>query len=228
VGFWGAWGPETRTVRLYCPTEGSKDRIDYCNQKLVCVDTGETIGDPASVCDDVSDPNYGISCYQDKQVPVHQGVFVHDPVAGGTRTVAKTGARFDELLFWSYSGKTPCVGGGHTEEGAEDDGEAVIWRASAFVAVAGNYTAFKAVSGKVVGIHLANWLNQSIVTVLDTRMDGQTLDPEAPPGSAITALGIEREGLRGNWLVVTATMGFEGGSEEEGMAGIYMTRLPRR
>ena len=38
VGFWGAWGSETRTVRLYCPTEGNKDRIAYCNQELVCED----------------------------------------------------------------------------------------------------------------------------------------------------------------------------------------------
>ncbi len=52
VGFWGAWGEETRTVRLYCSTEGNKDRIDYCNQELVCEDTGETIGDPNSICDD--------------------------------------------------------------------------------------------------------------------------------------------------------------------------------
>jgi hypothetical protein len=27
---------------------------------------------------------------------------------------------------------------------------------------------------------------------------------------------------------VTATMGVEGGTEEEGMAGVYITRLPRR
>ena len=36
VGFWGAWGTETRTVRLYCPTEGNKDRIAYCNRELKC------------------------------------------------------------------------------------------------------------------------------------------------------------------------------------------------
>ena len=59
-------------------------------------------------------------------------------------------------------------------------------------------------------------------------MDGQAVDPEAPPGSAVTELGIEREGLRGAWLAVSAKMGIEGGTEEEGMAGIYLTRLPRR
>jgi len=54
------------------------------------------------------------------------------------------------------------------------------------------------------------------------------LDSEAPAGSTITELGIEREGLRGNWLAVTATMGIEGGTEEEGLAGVYLTRLHRR
>ena len=47
-------------------------------------------------------------------------------------------------------------------------------------------------------------------------------------GSTVTELGLEREGLRGDWLAVTANMGVEGGTEEEGMAGVYITRLPRR
>ena len=41
VGFWGAWGVQTRTVRLYCPMEGNRDRIAYCNQELVCPDVRE-------------------------------------------------------------------------------------------------------------------------------------------------------------------------------------------
>lgn len=252
VGFWGAWGKGARTVRLYCPTEGNKDRIAYCNRNLVCQDTGETIGDPNSICDDPTDPNFGISCYQDKQVPVNQGIFVHDTAPRGTtRTVAKTGTRFDEFLFWNFSGKTPCVGGGHSEEGAEDDGEPARWRSSAFVAVSGQTTAFKAVAssgnqggcgschrggvigsappsphhGKEVGIYLNRQPGQDIITVLDTRTDGQVVDPEAPVGSTITELGIERESLRGDWLVINAKMGVEGGSEEDGMAGIYQTRV---
>ena len=52
VGFWGARGNQTRTVRLYCPTEGNQDRVAYCNQKLVCADTGAVVGDPNSICDD--------------------------------------------------------------------------------------------------------------------------------------------------------------------------------
>jgi hypothetical protein len=57
-------------------------------------------------------------------------------------------------------------------------------------------------------------------------MDGPRLDPEAPANSTIAELGLEREGLRGDWLVVNASMGVEGGSEEEGMAGVYITWVP--
>ena len=238
VGFWGSWGEETRTVRLYCPTEGNKDRIDYCNQELVCEDTGETLGAPGITCDDTG-------CYQDKEVPVNQGIFVHDINTRRTWTVAKTGEQFDEFLFWNFSGKTPCTGGGHSDEGDADDGEQARWRSSAFVAVSGRgatfNAAFKARTGEldddgvyvnpVDGIYLGRWPAQGqppIVTVLDTTMDGQALDPEAPEGSTISELGLEREGLRGDWLAVTATMGIEDGTEEEGMAGVYLTRLPRQ
>ena len=45
--------------------------------------------------------------------------------------------------------------------------------------------------------------------------------------STIIELGIERESLRGNWLTVNASMGIENGSEEDGMAGIYLTEVPK-
>lgn len=238
VGFWGAWGTATRNVRLYCPTEGNRDRIAYCNQQLVCADTGETTGDPHSVCDNTSDPHFGVSCYQEQPVPVHQGIFVHDTRWGRTRAVAMTGPDFNEFLFWSYSGMTPCRSaggdggdGGDGDAGDEDDGEPVRWRSSAFVAVSGRsdenfYAVFKAVKDNAVGIYLDQGSRKAIETVLDTTMDGQMLDPEAPEGSTITELGLERESLRGDWLAISAKMSIEGGSEEEGMAGIYLTRVP--
>lgn len=222
VGFWGAWGEDTKSVRLYCPTEGNHDRIAYCNQN--------------SICDE-----FGLNCYQDKEVPEHQGFFVHDINTRRTRTVVKTGKQFDEFLFWNYSGKAPSTGGGHSEEGGEDDGEPARWRSSAFVAVSGRgatyQAAFKARTGEldggvyadpVDGIYLGSWPSQGrspIVTVLDTTMDGLALDPEAPADSIITELGLEREGLRGDWLAISAKMGIEGGAEEEDddMAGVYLT-----
>jgi len=245
VGFWGAWGTETRRVRLYCQTEGNKDRIAYCNRNLVCEDTTHNPPieeDVNSICDDVDDPYYSPDpdiriCYQEKEVPVNQGIFTLDTAnrgQGNTSLVARTGSpqspgtRFTEFLFWNYSGKVPCVGGGHSEEGAEDDGEPARWRSSAFVAVSGRSTAFKAIAGDVTGIYVSKGPGRGALTVLDTRTDGQAVDPEAPAGSVVTELGLEREGLRGDWLAVTATMGVEGGTEEEGMAGVYITRLPRR
>ncbi|MBE0577780.1 MAG: hypothetical protein IH613_18020 [Desulfuromonadales bacterium] len=238
VGFWGSWGGATRTVRLYCAEEGNRDRIAYCNRNLVCADTGETLGDTNSICDETG-------CYQVREVPVNQGFFVHDIDTRRAWIVAKTGADFDDFLFWNYSGMTPCAGSsGHSEEGAEDDGEPARWRSSAFVAVSGNgatfNAAFKARAGVLVdgvyvnpvdGIYIGRWPGPGrtvdVEPLLDTTMNGQTLDPEAPVGSTITELGIEREGLRGRWLTVNASMGIEGGSEEDGMAGIYLTELPR-
>jgi len=253
VGFWGAWGAETRTVRLYCPTEGNKDRIAFCNQSLVCEDAepgAPPLGDPDSICDDTSDPFYPERCYQERAVPVNQGFFVHDTRTRKTWTVAKTGEQFDEFLYWNFSGKTPCTGGGHSDEGDADDGEPARWRSSAFVAVSGRgatfKAAFKARAGEfddeggvyvdpVDGVYLMTRpaTGQSpIATVLDTTMDGQSLDPEAPEGSVVTELGIEREGLRGDLLVINAKMAApveegdeEEEEEEEDMAGIYLTNV---
>jgi hypothetical protein len=223
VGFWGAWGTETATVRLYCPKEGNKDRIAYCNQALVCADTGDTKKDPNTANSDE------VGYYQDVQVPVRQGIFVHDTLRNRTYQVAKTGSKIDDFQYWTYSGRTPCVGSsGHGEEGAEDDGEFVRWRSSAFVAVSGIYTAFKATGRGVTGIYLGNLEDESYGTVLSTGMAGQTVDPEAPDGSLITELGLEREGLRGRWLVISAKMGVAGGTEEEGMAGIYLTTVTKK
>jgi len=244
VGFWGAWGEETKTLRLYCAEEGNKDRIAYCNQNLVCAGTNELLGDQNSICTDKTDPNYGTSCYQEKEVPVNQGFFVYDIKTRRTWVVTKTGTQFDELLFWNYSGMTPCRGGGHSEEGSEDDGEPARWRSSAFVAVSGKGATFKAAfkartadsvdgvyANAVDGIYLGRWPGPrgtvNIETLLDTTMNGQTLDPEAPENSTIIELGIERESLRGNWLTVNASLGIENGSEEDGMAGIYLTELPK-
>ena len=94
-------------------------------------------------------------CYQEKEVPVNQGIFLHDILTGRTTTVAKTGREFEDFLFWVYSGKVP--GGMSGGEGGEDDGEPVRWRASSFAAVSGCIpaTAFKAAKRNgITGIYL--------------------------------------------------------------------------
>ena len=103
---------------------------------------------------------------------------------------------------------------------------------SAFVAVSGKGGAsfnavFKARTRESVhGIYLKKGPGlSSMTTVLDTTMDGQSLDPEAAKGSRILELGVEREGMRGDWLAVNASMGIEDGEEEDGMAGIYVASM---
>jgi hypothetical protein len=58
-------------------------------------------------------------------------------------------------------------------------------------------------------------------------MDGIMLDPEAIDDSGalplpVTEMGLERDGFRGNSLVINASMG----TEETGWAGIYLTEVP--
>jgi hypothetical protein len=73
----------------------------------------------------------------------------------------------------------------------------------------------------VDGIDLAD--GRSTATLLDATMDGRMLEGAAPVGSKIATLGIEREGFRGSWLIVTASMVEE--TAEEGMAGIYTAKM---
>lgn len=204
VAFWGAWGSETRRLRLWCPSEGNKVRVAYCWNM------------------------YPYGHYVN--VPVHQGIFVHDIQTRITRTVAKTGAAFQDFLFWNFSGMVPGMEGG--DESDSDDGELARWRSATFVAVSGlgatSRTVFKAqaTSGKIgiYGLDLPG--NRDIFTVLDTGYTGQSVDPEAPFGSTIVELGLERDGLRNGMLVINASMGIPGLSEP-GWAGIYLAVLPR-
>jgi len=248
VGFWGAWG-ETKTVRLYCPAEGNRDRRDYCNNVgEFDPDTGTSPGDPNSICDDVTDPKYPDVCYQEKEVPVNQGIFVYDTTGNGKlRLVARTGvdADFDDFVFWNYSGAPPGAGE------SEGEAEPPRWRSSAFQAVSqragatfriaflarnGDIDANNLYVNPVDGIYLGEVLGASsptLTTLVQTGMDGTFLDPEAvwdddeDPTTPdvplpIASLALEREAFRAGWLAITASMGVE----EAGWAGIYLTQMP--
>ncbi|HYQ72737.1 MAG TPA: hypothetical protein VET88_12515, partial [Gammaproteobacteria bacterium] len=66
VGLWGAWGEATRTVRLYCPEEGNRDRRFFCN-RTPDPQTGEIpgggVGDTNSICNDATGNRLPV-CYQ--------------------------------------------------------------------------------------------------------------------------------------------------------------------
>jgi len=192
VAFWGAWGTATRTLVLQCPNEGSTARRAFCLEQH---------------------PG-GFSV----QVPLNQGIFVHDIETGKTRTVATAPGDFDDFLYWNFSGRVPGAGEGGEDDG--DDGEQARWRSSAFVAVSGMvdgrladaqyHAAFKARTGTVAqgayvdpvdGIYLRKGPgNTRLATVITSGMDGTLLDPEAvdaDSGAAlpVTAMGIERDGF---------------------------------
>jgi hypothetical protein len=241
VGFWGAWGAATKTVRLYCPEEGNRDRRDFCNN------VGEfdpDKGDTNSICYD-ADNNRLPVCYQEKEVPVNQGIFVYDTAGKGKlRLVARAGvdAGFDDFVYWNYSGAPPGVGE------SEGDAEPPRWRSSAFLAVSQRAgatfrVAFLARNGvidpdtylyvdPVDGIYLGQVLGATaptLTTLVQTGMDGTVLDPDAvwnDDGTStplpIASLALERDAFRGDWLAITASMGVE----EAGWAGIYLTHMP--
>ena len=217
VTFWGAWGNDTKTVRLYCPEEGNADRRAFCKG-----------GDPLSRFDKEEE-----RWFQEKAVPVRQALFMFDTYTGNVFLVSDTDD-FDDFLFWGYTGMVPGVG----HEADDSDGEAPRWRSSAYAAVSNGVVAFKARTGilgkkneyfdPVDGVYLAQPMaGTALGVVVETGMDGWILDPSMPPllreVYPITELGIEREGLRGDFLAITARMG----TEEDGWAGIYVTDVSR-
>jgi hypothetical protein len=212
LAFWGAWGNETKTVRLNCPVDGNADIIAYCNG-----------GDPNSIFD-----MRNRVWYQLKQVHVNQGIFVLDIYADRTYLVANTTTDFNDFLFWVYSGKAPTIGGG-----GDEDAEPPRWRQSAFMSVYNGVIAFKARTGTLNhqdeyvnpldGIYLSNILTGGeLQTLVETGMDGSIFDPMLQPNEmVIVGLGIEREGLRGHNLAITATMA----NAEESWGGIYLANV---
>ncbi len=218
VAFWGAWGAQMKILVLQCRTEGNADRVAFCNELHP---DGFTV-----------------------EVPVNQGIFVHDLQSGRTRAVAKTPADFDDFVYWNFSGRTPGTGE------SEEDGELARWRSASFLAVSGLvdgkltdatfHAAFKARTGDLVdgaytdpvdGIYLRRGPGRAaLLTVVETGMDGTLIDPEAVSVDAatgalvvlpVTEMGIERDGFRGNSLVINASMG----SAEAGWAGVYLTKV---
>lgn len=222
IAFWGTWGSETRTLRLHCPDEGNRDLRDYCRNE---------------------DPNTNRETeerWQEKEIPANQGIFVHDTQTGKTQLIVRTGEKYDDFLYWNYSGRPPGAGGG------ESDSEPPRWRSAAFIAVSNNNggatftVAFKARSGEIDnetrvyenytdGIYLKrNPGKSSIVTLVDTTTPGIMLDAEAPSDSYISSLGLERDGFRGSFLAITASMqsASDDDEAESTWGGIYLADIP--
>ncbi len=256
VAFWGAWGKETYSRTVTCPAEGNKARRAYCNE--VCAPTGS--------CELELPVNEGIFVYDGKSgkiVPVarvgENGVetFLYCKFSGrapGASSGCGGGSGHGEGQGGAGQGHGGPGGsdqgqGGEGEEGGgggkdfdtEEDGELARWRCGAYVALASrgtayNQVAFKAVRGGETGLYL--WDSRPkkpLQVLLETGMDASVLDP-ASAGMEIASIGIERDGFRKGWMVVTASMAapvagvaVAADSHEddaEGNAGIYLTRIP--
>lgn len=188
VGFWGAWGTESTTRHLTCPTDGDQALDAYC---LTVFPNGF-----------------------DAQVPVHQGIFVYDTVTSSLTAVAKSGSGFSDFTYWPFVGAVPeegptGPGSGTGEVGVPVEVPAFVLSPHVVVtSTGGSYqAAFEASTGPVDGIYMTSASNPGgIVTVVDTTMSGTIVDLNANSTTKIKKLDLEREGWRGNWLTIGSTM----------------------
>jgi hypothetical protein len=201
LGFWGAWGTDTRTVRLYCPVDGNNAVLQECRNQ----------------CPDQDATGY----YCDRQVPVNQGVFVRD-VRGRLRMVARAGAGqvFKDFLFWTFSGRPPGVGSSD-----DNDFELPRWRSSSFIASSPNgsdlATMLKGVTNSDrVGIFLQRKAIRGVGPVILLGDAASSIDARAPAGAVVTAVGMERDGFRDCKLGVAVS--FLNSTTSESWAGIYL------
>jgi len=209
--FWGAWGTATRDLVLTCPNDGNKDRRAYC---LATSGPGGT---------------------QTKQVPVNQGIFLHDTVSQKTLMVARSGVGegFQDFLYWVYSGRPDVLPPG--EGGPDDsDGEPPRWRSSAFAAVDGRRgVLFKGSRSPIAGVTVpssglygAGYINEALTAVVPAIEVGNLvakLDASAPADSTVLSVGIEREAVRNGWVTLTVSTINPAG---ESWAGVYATYVP--
>ncbi len=199
VGFWGSWGTATQTINLACPSDGQADLIAYCLQNY---------------------PN-GFTT----SVPTHQGIFVYDTTLHTLNAVTTSGARFSGFQYWVFSGSPPGSGSGDATL------EPPRWRASSFVAVtstAGNdyQVAFKATpvaGGSGIYIGQGPSTNERIITALQTSDVATTVDSSAPAGTLVTSVGLERDGFRGRYLAINASM--LDSVTSTGWGGVYVTTV---
>lgn len=207
VSFWASWGTETFQKTLLCPTDGNPDLIAYCNEQH-----------PSGLI---------------VNIPVNQGVFVHDAASGVTKRLARTGQDgITDFLFWVFSGRPPLVGGG-TEPGTE----LARWRSSAFTALSRTpndplKVVFVAERNATRGIYLreGSTVQKPLTTVAEVGVTpGTAIDPMAPAGSLVSAVGVERDGFRNGRLVITASMLYVDPMDPDttlGWAGIYAAPVP--
>jgi hypothetical protein len=156
------------------------------------------------------------------------------------------GRKIEDFVYWNFSGRVAGKG----EEGGDDIEEPARWRSTSFGAVSGMGAPGMSVLKARLADNLDGLENEhalllrdakpsgvgELVPMLRTGDLGRNVDPEAPDGAVVTALGVERDGFRGNWLAVNVSMlvtgelavaaaGAEESEEDIGWAGVYTARF---
>lgn len=203
MAFWASWGTEMFQKTLLCPVDGNPDIIAYCN---LIHPTGLVV-----------------------DVPVNQGFFVYDLNSNTTHRVARTlEDGVEDFMFWGFSGRAPGAGGT-----IEPGTELARWRAGTFAALhsppgSRGQVVFKAKRNSLDGLYLRDGVvdGGKLQTVAEvSTTNGTLIDPLAPAGSFVSAVGIERDGFRGGRLAVTLSMLWVDPVDPEntlGWAGIYV------
>jgi hypothetical protein len=184
-------------MNVSCPTDGNAALKAAC----IAQDNNGVAGDG----------NYEFSVLK------HQVIFTVNAVTGEVTMKAQTGENdFLDFTFWNFSGAPPDSGGG--DEGG-DDREPPRWRSSSFAAVSNGDVVFKGLTNTATGLY--GNVGGSVITILDTTMDGGVVDVDAA-GLPIVSLGIERDGFRNGRLAINASMA----NDDAGWAGVYVTAVP--
>jgi len=208
VSFWGGWGDDIKIISLCCPESGTLS--DYCkNDDLDTINGTETNDAPCGY-------------YQNKTVPVNQGIFVYDGEDRSVTTVAKSSILNNDIdfVFWDYSGEP-------------DSSDPPRWRASATSALSSkDRVAYKVKKDDIVGIYVWNRGDPSDGVDVDNAIaktgdDCTQFDPDSVGllgGSrSVDSVDMERDSFRGTRLVVTITCDDLVAQGDWG--GIYMTRI---
>ncbi|MDD2878929.1 MAG: PEP-CTERM sorting domain-containing protein [Rhodoferax sp.] len=213
MSFWGAWGAEKRTVTLNCPADGNVAVRNFCALQTPLKEPGL---DPS-----VPSNHTGVTT---REVPVHQGIFQKDTLTGELKLVAQTDSKYEDFLFWNFSGNAGQDGNVVTEEE-----EGARWRSSAFIASDGQKVVFKALeTDNAFGLYLDRDVSDLTdpFALLTSRMFGEALDSDSrAAGLSLTSLGIERDSFRNGWLVINASMEGIINGEALGWAGVYLTQV---
>ena len=238
VAFWGSWGDEFETISLCCPVYGNKDRRNYC-----------LYNDTNTVRDNQTAPAGCTSGrYQNKTIPVSQGIFVYNEEDSSLSAIAKGNTKNGmNFVFWSYSGKPPEAGPtddhGHrrTEESTETETEAAEpprWRSSSSLALAQyNSIAYKMKDQDDVGIY--HWSGGEVDSgnvIVQTGQNCTKVDDGGVDSNLLMeSMALERDSFRGSRLVVSVACSLpvtdDDGDDDDHIdeddegdwGGIYMT-----